>query len=151
MHKMARYIINYCLYNSIGTIIIGQNKQWKQDVNFGSKNNYTFCMLSHSQLIHRIQEKAMESGINVIVIEESYTSKASFLDNDDIPALDGNEHQFSGKRKTRGCYVSKDGININADVNGASNIIRKALPQAFNHITDNSYLYKTVVKVNIGV
>ena len=93
----------------------------------------------------------LRGGINVIIIEESYTSKASFLDNDDIPAFDGKEHQFSGKRKTRGCYVSRDGININADVNGASNIIRKALPQAFNHITDNSYLYKTVVKVNIGV
>jgi putative transposase len=151
MHKMARYIINYCLYNNIGTIVIGQNKKWKQDVNLNSKNNYTFCMLGHSQLINRIKEKAMESGIDVIVIEESYTSKASFLDNDNIPAFDGNEHQFSGKRKTRGCYISKDGIQINADVNGASNIIRKAIPDAFNHIIDNSYLYKTVVKVNIGV
>jgi putative transposase len=108
-------------------------------------------MLSHSQLISRIQEKAIKSGINVIIIEESYTSKASFLDNDDVPAFDGSEHQFSGKRKTRGCYISKDGIQINADVNGASNIIRKAIPDAFNNIDDYSYLYKTVFKVNIGV
>jgi putative transposase len=151
MHKIARYIINYCLYNNIGTIVIGQNKQWKQNVNLGSKNNYTFCMLSHGQLIHRIKEKAMEFGINVIIIEESYTSKASFLDNDYIPSFDGSEHQFSGKRKTRGCYISKDGIQINADVNGASNIIRKAIPDAFNNIDDYSHLYKTVKKVNIGV
>jgi putative transposase len=88
---------------------------------------------------------------SIIIIEEAYTSKSSFLDNDYIPSFDGSEHQFSGKRKTRGCYISKDGIQINADVNGASNIIRKAIPDAFNNIDDYSYLYKTVKKVNIGV
>lgn len=151
MHQIARYIINYCITHNIGTIVIGQNKQWKTGINLGVKNNYTFCMLSHTQLITRIQEKAKLYGIDVVIIEEAYTSKSSFLDNDYIPSFDGSEHQFSGKRKTRGCYISKDGIQINADVNGASNIIRKAIPDAFNNIDDYSYLYQTVKKANIGV
>ena len=151
MHQISRYIINYCVDNNIGTIVIGQNKQWKNKVNIGGKNNYTFCMLSHTQLINRIKDKAEACGIVVIVIEEAYTSKASFLDNDDIPSFNGNEHKFSGRRKTRGCYVSKNGIQINADVNGASNIIRKAIPDAFNNVTDYSYLSRTVTKINIGV
>lgn len=151
MHQISNYIIKYCIKNNIGTIVIGQNKQWKQNVNLGSKNNYTFCMLSHTQLINQIKNKTNTYGIDVIVIEETYTSKASFLDNDDIPNFDGKEYQFSGKRKTRGCYISKDGIQINADVNGASNIIRKAIPSAFDSVNNYSYLYKTVKKVNIGV
>jgi putative transposase len=151
MHQIARYIINYCITNNIGTIVIGQNKQWKTGINLCVKNNYTFCMLSHTQLITRIQEKAKLYGIDVVIIEEAYTSQASFLDNDDILSLGGDKHQFSGKRKTRGCYISKDGIQINADVNGASNIIRKASPDAFDNISNYSYLYQTAEKVNIGV
>ena len=108
-------------------------------------------MLSHTQLINQIKNKTNTYGIDVIVIEETYTSKASFLDNDYIPNFNGKEYQFSGKRKTRGCYISKDGIQINADVNGASNIIRKAIPSAFDSVNNYSYLYKTVKKVNIGV
>ena len=151
MHQIARHIINYCITHKIGTIVIGQNKQWKTGINLGSKNNYTFCMLSHTQLITRIQEKAKLYGIDIVIIEEAYTSKASFLDNDKIPNFDGNTHQFSGKRKTRGCYISQDGIKINADVNGASNIIRKARPDAFDNISNYCYLYQTVEKINIGV
>jgi putative transposase len=151
MHQMSHYIINYCITHNIGTIVIGHNQQWKQSINLGKANNYTFCMLTHTQLINQIKNKANVCGIDVIVIEEEYTSKASFLDNDDIPSFDGKEHQFSGRRKTRGCYISKAGIHINADVNGASNIIRKAVPAAFTDINDYSYLYYTVTKINIGV
>ena len=83
--------------------------------------------------------------------EESYTSKASFLDDDDIPTygVDDNNLSFSGKRVYRGMYKSKEGILLNADVNGASNIIRKCVPLAFSQITDYSYLYRSVDKIII--
>ena len=101
----------------------------------------------------------MNIGINVIVQEESYTSKASFLDNDDIPNYEKDKkdtktssykYKFSGKRIKRGLYKTKEGILINADVNGASNIIRKALGNnVFNDIKSFDYLIKTVIAVRI--
>ena len=91
-------------------------------------------------------------GIETIQQEESYTSKASFLDQDDLPIYDAKntgQYQFSGKRIYRGLYKSKNGILMNADVNGASNILRKAFPNAFDHIKDFSYLYKTTNVVEL--
>jgi putative transposase len=88
-------------------------------------------------------------GINLIINEESYTSKASFLDNDAIPTYkkdDEENHVFSGNRIHRGLYISKDGIKINADVNGASNIIKKAVSTAFDNVEDLSYLYSTRIE-----
>lgn len=94
---------------------------------------------------------AKSNGIEVIVTEESYTSKASFLDNDHIPTygVDDEKANFSGKRIHRGLYETKNKILINADVNGASNTIRKAMPNAFDGIVDFGYLYKTTVKVDL--
>ncbi|MCQ6276783.1 transposase [Bacillus sp. V3B] len=100
----------------------------------GKKNNQNFVQIPHSVLIELITYKANSAGISVIVTEESYTSKASFLDEDPIPTYqsgDKKRHIFSGKRMSRGLYRSKSHILINADVNGAANILRKVIPKAF--------------------
>lgn len=151
-NKVASYIVNYCVNNNIGTIIIGQNVQWKTSINIGSKNNQTFCNIAHTNLINKINQLSKKVGIFVMLIEESYTSEASFLDGDDIPTYkqdDETNYQFSGKRIYRGLYKTKDGILINADINGASNIIKKGNPLAFKNINDLSYLYKSVDKILI--
>ena len=92
-------------------------------------------------------------SIDVIEQEESYTSKASFLNHDEIPSYDSDislYYTFNGKRIKRGLYKTKDGILINADVNGASNILRKAIPHAFDEIQDFGYLIRTVYVVKIN-
>jgi len=96
--------------------------------------------------------KCVIYNLNIIETEESYTSQASFLDMDKIPTYKkgkNNNCQFNGKRTYRGLFESKDTICINADVNGASNIIRKVFPNAFDKITDFTYLIETVNKLTI--
>ena len=127
MHKASKKIINYCIDNNIGNIVIGKNKQWKTNINLGSKNNQKFTGIPFNRLIDMIQYKAEFFGIKVLVAEESYTSKSSFLDLDVLPKfLDEFSVKpiFSGLRITRGLYKTKN-IVINADVNGAYNILRK--------------------------
>ena len=134
-HKMSRYVVNYAVDNEMSKIVIGHNVAWKQEATMGRRNNQTFVFLPHSLLIQMIEYKAKAAGIDVIVTEESYTSKASALDSDTIPTY-GESHgdekpKFSGRRVKRGLYVAKDGTKINADVNGAMNILRKVVPNAF--------------------
>lgn len=134
LHKASKYIIDYCLMNNIGTIVIGKNKQWKNEINLGSKNNQNFVQIPFNKLISFIDYKGYLKGILVVVREESYTSKASFIDLDEIPTYSKNseiEYKFSGKRIIRGMYRSKEGRKINADVNGSYNIIRKEFPNCF--------------------
>lgn len=144
--KIAKFIIEYCKENDIDTIVVGKSNGWKNESNIGKEKNQAFCMIPHNLLVFQIQYRAEAAGIKCIVNEESYTSKASFLDNDDIPTYGKVEGKpkFSGRRIKRGLYKSKDGTLLNADVNGASNIIRKALPNAFDGVTDFSYLNRTV-------
>ena len=127
-HKASYHIVKTAAEENVSVIVIGQNKAWKQEVNIGKKNNQSFVHIPHSMLISMITYKAAEHGIKVIVTEESYTSKASFLDCDDIPVYEkGKKHSFSGKRIKRGLYRTKNKILLNADVNGASNILKKAI------------------------
>lgn len=94
---------------------------------------------------------ASKFGIRVILNEESYTSKASFLDNDKFPVYgEVNHPDFSGRRIHRGLYQSKKGILINADVNGASNILKKAVPTAFDKTLNYTYLYQTVNTIHVN-
>ena len=119
----------------IGTLVIGKNPGWKQEANMSKKNNQHFVQLPHARFIDLLTYKAQLVGIKVILQEESYTSKASFLDLDQIPVYgkDGkNKPVFSGKRLSRGMYRSKSGKMLNADINGSYNIMRKALPNVFN-------------------
>ena len=126
-HKATSYIVNQLVSDSINTVIIGQNKDWKQDINIGKQNNQSFTSIPHSTFINMLKYKCRLKGIAVICIEESYTSKASFLDNDYIPNIDAKNVTFSGNRIKRGLYRSNKGELLNADVNGALNIIRKGL------------------------
>ncbi|MED2737406.1 transposase [Bacillus toyonensis] len=127
-HKASRYIVNLLLRESIDTLVIGQNKGWKQNSNIGKQNNQSFVHIPHSIFISMVTYKAQESGVDVIISEESYTSKASFLDGDTILTYGKTTDtpKFSGKRIARGLYQAEDGRLINADVNGSANIMRKA-------------------------
>jgi putative transposase len=129
-HKVSHHIVQIAVKQSIGTIIIGQNQGWKETCNIGKRNNQSFCHIPHHLLISMIQYKAAQQGVHVQLTEESYTSKASFLDHDPLPSYEeGTTQNFSGKRIHRGLYKSPQGL-INADVNGAANILRKVVPTA---------------------
>ena len=134
MHKASRIIVNHLVSNHISTLVIGYNKGWKQDINIGDKNNQNFVQIPFLKFINMLQYKCKNLNIEVILREESYTSKSSFLDRDDIPTYGEENINFkpSGKRKYRGLYVSKNNILINADVNGSYNILRKYLKEAGN-------------------
>ena len=121
-HKTSRYIISQAASNDVRTIIVGHNKNWKQEVSIGKANTQNFVSIPFNKLIHELKYKGMLEGINVIEIEESYTSKCSALDNETIEKHD----KYIGKRVHRGLFQSKDHL-LNADVNGAINIMRKFL------------------------
>ena len=113
----------------IYTLVIGHNKNWKDKINIGKVNNQNFVSIPFSKIIDIIKYKAEDHGIKCIEQEESYTSKASFLDNDNIPTFNEDEnqkHTFSGKRITRNLYQTKNNKIIDADLNGALNIMKKA-------------------------
>lgn len=151
-NKIASLVIKYCRDNNIGTVVIGKNDFWKQNVEKSKVFDQNFCFIAHSKIIEKITSIAERYNIQVILNEESYTSKASFLDNDFIPCYQEGvkcNQVFSGKRVQRGLYKTKEGILMNADINGASNIIRKAFPDAFDNVQDFSYLYKAVLTANI--
>lgn len=124
MHKVSRWVINYCLQNDITNIVIGRNKDWQRSSKMNYKVNQRFVQIPFEKLINMVIYKAEDVGINVQVISEQYTSKASFIDNDIIPER-FEKYQFSGERIKRGLYKSKNGVLINADVNGSFNILRK--------------------------
>ncbi|MFD3449754.1 RNA-guided endonuclease InsQ/TnpB family protein [Microbacteriaceae bacterium 4G12] len=134
-HKASHEIVKRAQEERICKIVIGQNKRWKQETDMGKKQNQTFCHIPHRVLIQMISYKAKAVGIQVIVTEESYTSKASFLDHDFIPTYGTNDQHatFLGKRIKRGMYRSAKGIFINADVNAAANILRKVFPNAWTN------------------
>ncbi|MDQ6420460.1 transposase [Paenibacillus sp. LHD-117] len=127
-HKASHHIVKLAVEQQVGTIVIGHSNGWKQASDIGRRNNQSFCHIPHQMLIGMIQYKADEQGIAVILTEEAYTSKASFLDQD--PSFRFDEavtYAFSGKRICRGLYQSAKGL-IHADVNGAANIMRKVFP-----------------------
>ena len=136
LHKASRLMINTLIKQRIGTLVIGQNQEWKQEINLGKKNNQNFVQIPHNKLIEMLSYKAEIAGIKIILNEESYTSKASFLDNDPIPVYkkdEKNSSKFSGKRVKRGLYRTGNGRLVNADVNGSLNIMLKAVPNAFGY------------------
>ncbi len=127
LHNASRYVIDMLVKYGIGRLVIGKNPQWKQEINLGKVNNQNFVAIPHARFIKQLQYKAALVGIEVITIEESYTSKCSFLDNEPI----AKQQQYVGRRVKRGLFRSTSGVVINADINGSANIIRKAFPGAF--------------------
>ena len=130
LHKASRYIVNQLVSKGVTDLVIGHNKGWKQDINIGKVNNQNFVSIPFNRLIEMISYKSELSGIKIHLQEESYTSKASFLDLDQIPTFEASKvdlvkHKFSGKRVKRGLYKSRNKSLINADVNGSLNIMRK--------------------------
>ncbi len=131
LHNASRWIIDYLIQNDIGTLVIGKNDLWKNGINIGKQNNQQFVQIPHGRFVQQLTYKAQLVGIQVIAQEESYTSKASFMDGDAIPLYQKGgdaKHRFSGRRIARGLYRTAKGLLINADVNGSYNILRKAFP-----------------------
>ena len=140
MYKREEQLRNYIGYyanklieilkeEKISKLVVGYNKGWKQEINIGSKNNQNFVGIPFRKILDILKYKLEDNGIEYKEQEESYTSKASYLDNDDIPVYkenDGTNYKFSGKRIKRGIYKSKQGKIINADLNGALNILKKS-------------------------
>lgn len=129
INKTCRYIINYCLTHDIGTLVIGYNQSFQNKTNLGKRNNQIFTHLPFGRIREKLEYLCKRYNINYILQEESYTSKASFFDNDDLPIYNMDNPQaykFSGKRIKRGLYQTKNNYRFNADCNGALNILRKS-------------------------
>ena len=138
LSKAARAIVNYCLNNDIGKLILGYNEDFQRNSNIGSINNQNFVNIPYGKLRDKLIYLCKLYGIEFKLQEESYTSKASFFDGDEIPIYDKENLQdyiFSGKRIKRGLYQTSTGKLINADCNGALNILRKS------KVVDLSILY----------
>ena len=133
LHTASRRLIDHLVKEGIGKLIIGKNRYWKQEVKMGKKTNQQFVQIPHTRFIDMLTYKAQLVGITVHVTEESYTSKASFLDLDEIPTYSlkqQGQHQFSGKRAGR-WYRARSGRRIHADINASYNMLRKVIPTAF--------------------
>ena len=138
LSKAARTIVNYCLNNDIGKLVLGYNEDFQRNSNIGSINNQNFVNIPYGKLRDKLIYLCKLYGIEFKLQEESYTSKASFFDGDEIPIYDKENSQkyiFSGKRIKRGLYQTSTGKLINADCNGALNILRKS------KVVDLSVLY----------
>jgi IS605 OrfB family transposase len=123
-HKASKRIVDFCVKHNIGTLVIGYNEGWKQEVDMGKRNNQKFTQIPFHRLLEQLKYKAEDVGLKVIEQEESYTSKCSFLDGEPVE----RRTSYLGKRIKRGLFRSSNGTIINADVNGAYNIMKKAIP-----------------------
>ena len=138
MSKVARKVIDYCVANDIGTLVVGYNETFQRSSKIGKQNNQNFVNISYGRLRSKLKYLCELNSIVFEKQEESYTSKASFWDRDDIPVYNADnpkEYQFSGSRIHRGLYETAGGKTVNADVNGALNIMKKS------NVVDMNILY----------
>ncbi len=140
LHKSSSYLVNYLVSNQVNTLVIGYNKEWKQNINLPTKTNRIFTHLPFKRFIELLKYKCKLVGIKVILQEEAYTSKCSFLDNEKIE----KKKTYVGRRITRGLFKPGDTL-INADVNGSYNIIKKGLTKLKAW---NEAIFSDCVKVN---
>nr|DAR61424.1 MAG TPA: putative transposase [Bacteriophage sp.] len=129
INKTCRYIINYCLFNGIGTLVVGYNQSFQNKTDLGRRNNQIFTQLPFGKIREKLEYLCRRYNINYVLQEESYTSKSSFFDNDELPTYGKDSpqtYEFSGKRVKRGLYQTKNNYLFNADCNGALNILRKS-------------------------
>lgn len=148
IHKASRIIVNAAKEQNVNKIIVGNNKNWKNEINIGTKNNNSFCSIPHDTLIEKIKYKAHLEGIEMICTQEAYTSKCSALDLEPIC----KHETYVGKRKKRGLFITKDGKLINADCNGSLNIARLGLSVIGDEINFSESLVSCVSqpkKVNV--
>jgi putative transposase len=143
MHNASSDVVNLALTNNISTIVIGKNEGWKNECNTGKVNNQKFVQIPYNSFIAKLEYKCQEVGITLITINESYTSGTSFLDNE----LPIKENYNKKRRVHRGLFKSNTGKLINADVNGACQILRKVFVNAFK--PGNIGFVMNPVKVNI--
>lgn len=122
IRKTAKHILDHCIQNNIGTIVIGHNKGWKQEINIGKRNNQNFVQVPFGYLMSLLESKCQEYGLRYLEIQESHTSKCSAIDNEEVK----HHNEYVGKRVKRGLFRSKDGILLNSDLNGAINIACKS-------------------------
>jgi putative transposase len=149
-YKTAWYLVRYAKRQQVEVIVAGHNEDQKQNICIGRQNNQNFVSIPFCRFLDILRYTAAKAGIPVVLREESYTSKASLLDLDAIPAYKkGNtiNHTFSGKRVHRGLYKTNSGFFINADINGAGNILRKEYPYAYDG-QDMKYLCETTEVVS---
>lgn len=152
INKTCRYIINYCLENNIGNLVIGYNETLQKDINLGKKNNQNFVNIPVGNIKEKLEYLCKLYGINFVKQEESYTSKASFFDNDTIPKYNANvpkKYEFSGKRVKRGLYKTQNGYSFNADINGALNILKKSSVVCLNALYSSGEV-DTPVRIRIA-
>ena len=152
MSKAARKVIDYCVANDIGTLVVGYNETFQRGSHIGKQNNQNFVNIPYGKLRVKLEYLCELNGITFVKQEESYTSKASFWDKDILPVYncdDPKEYHFSGKRVHRGLYRTAGGKTFNADINGALNIMRKS------SVVDMTILYSrgevdTPVRIRIA-
>ncbi len=138
LNKAVRYIIDFCISRKIGTIVVGYNPTLKQETNMGKRNNQNFVQIPIFTLRAKLESLCERYGLNYVEQEESYTSKASSLDKDDIPIYNADnpcKRKFSGRRVKRGLYKTQDGHLINADCNGSLNIGFKSKHELFERVS----------------
>ena len=141
-HKLSRIIVNKLVNNKIGNLVVGYNKGWKDSINLGTRNNQTFVSISYEKLLNYLKYKCEMIGINLIITEESYTSKCDSLCLETIEKHDN----YLGKRIKRGLFQSSTGKLINADVNGSLNILRKVVgdSEVISKIINSGWLFQPI-------
>ena len=150
LHKISKHIINEAIKNDISKIFIGNNINWKNGINIGQKNNQNFINIPHTKLFHQLSYKGLLNGIDIIFTEESYTSKASFFDKDELLIYgETTNPNFSGKRIKRGLYKDSKNNIWNADLNGAANIMRKCSSKAYINIRKTKKLMKRPLLITL--
>ena len=143
IHQASNWTIKHAVSLGCNTIVVGNNKGWKQKSKLSKKVNQTFVGIPHQMYIQQLQYKGEEEGLNIVVTEESYTSKCSFLDEEEIC----KHSSYKGTRLKRGMFKSSAGKLINADVNGSYNIMRKVFPNAFANGVEDVGLHP--IRVNV--
>ena len=145
LHKSVSYLMNQLVSHDISTLIVGYNKEWKQDIKLGKRNNQTFVQIPYYRLICMLEYKCELYGIKLILHEESYTSKCSFLDKEAIC----KHSTYLGKRIKRGLFQTKENKLINADVNGSLNIMRKVVGNNIYNMLDLIQVCSIPYKITI--
>ena len=151
VHKLSKGLIQDCLNKEIKVIIVGKNKGQKNEINLGSKNNRAMYNFPHTRFIEILKYKAMLNDILVVETEESYTSKTSFIDNEDLAEYNkttqGMKSQLSGKRVNQ-VFITRNKIKLHADINGSFNIVRKVL-KSFQYDKEKMSLSYNLVELNL--